>query len=185
MIFKPRFLIGSLLAVLFAGALCSAQTTQPPTSSTPPIPVRDDGETTEDLPKSFRELMIKRRLAQRKKEHDAMLKRGDEALKISDELQESYLENGRLSTKDRQLLSDLEKLVTRIRNDLGGSEAKGENEKIADSPKSIDEAFAYLKQSTESLVAELNRTTRFSISAVAIETSNSVIKLARFLRLRR
>lgn len=185
MYFKPGFLIGSLFAVLFAAALCSAQTTQPPTPMAPPIPVRDEDETLSDVPKSFRELIIKRRLEQRKKEHDELLKRGDEALEISDELQESYSKNGGLSVKDRRRLEDLEKLVTRIRNDLGGREAKDDNEKTADPPKSIDEAFAYLKQSTESLVVELKRTTRFSISAAAIETSNSVIKLARFLRLRK
>ena len=182
MFFSARFLIGSLAAILFVASICSAQATQPPPS---PIPARGNDQTSDDGPPSFRELMIKQGIARRKKDHAEMLKRGDEALKISNELQESYSQNGKLTVEDRQLLSDLEKLVTKIRNDLGGSDPKDNDKKTADSPKSMDEAFTYLKESTASLVSELKRTTRFSISAAAIETSNSVIKLARFLRLRK
>jgi hypothetical protein len=34
-------------------------------------------------------------------------------------------------------------------------------------------------------VDELKKTTRFSISAIAIQSSNTVLKLVRFLRLRK
>lgn len=182
MIFKARFLVGLLFTLLLASAICSAQTNTP---RTPPTQNQNEDETDADVPRSFRELMVKRRLAQQKKQHDEMLKRGAQALKISEDLESSYSKNGGLSAKDRQKLAQLEKIVTKIRNDLGGHDANDKDAKTADSPKSLDQAFVYLKSSTEALVSELKRTTRFSISAVAIETSNSVIRLARFLRLRK
>ena len=50
--------------------------------------------------------------------------------------------------------------------------------------KDAREAFLRLKRSTETLVAEIKKSTRFSVSVLAIESSNTLIRLARFLRLK-
>ena len=42
-----------------------------------------------------------------------------------------------------------------------------------------------LKTSTAKLVDELKKTTRFSLSATAIQTSNAVLTVARFMRIRK
>ena len=52
-------------------------------------------------------------------------------------------------------------------------------------PSNLEEGFKYLQSTTTKLVDELKKTTRFSISVVAIQTSNNVLKLVRFLRLKK
>jgi hypothetical protein len=52
-------------------------------------------------------------------------------------------------------------------------------------PSTIEEAFRYLQSTTVKLVDELKKTTRFSISVIAIQSSNNVLKVIKFLRLRK
>ena len=81
-------------------------------------------------------------------------------------------------------LDRLEKLASKIRDDLGG-DGDGDDRFTADEtpPADVRQGFIALKDSTEKLVKELKRTSRFTISAAAIQTSNAVIKFARFLRI--
>ena len=73
----------------------------------------------------------------------------------------------------------------RIRRELGGDddgeEAVYEGDK---KPSTAREAFNILKTTTVKLFDELKKTTRFSISVIAIQNSNSVLRLVKFLRLR-
>jgi hypothetical protein len=46
----------------------------------------------------------------------------------------------------------------------------------------VADAVNTLKETTATLFDELKRTSRFSISAAAIQSSNAAIKITRFLR---
>jgi len=138
---------------------------------------------------SLGEMVVKQQISRRRKEHDELLKRGDEALRLSEELEKSFSVNESLGAPDLEKLEALEKVVSRIRKDLGGGD---DEDRLEDSSgkensarQSIAAGFRFLLDSTRSLVDELKRTSRFSISALAIQTSNTVIRFARFLRIRK
>ncbi len=141
----------------------------------------------EDQPKNVREMFSKMRVEQRKKEYDEMLQRGEKALKLSEQLETSFSQNNQLSQADKEKLNDLEKIVKKIRSDLGGDDDEGasddQNETAkSDKPADLVDGFKILQSNTVKLVNELKKTSRFSISAVAIQSSNSILKLVRFLR---
>ncbi len=135
--------------------------------------------------KTIKDLLAKQVAERDKKDHADMLKRGEEALAISSQLEKSFETNNQLSPQDQKKLASLEKIVLKIRNELGGDDDGEEDTNgQADKPSTLKEAFGILRSTTIMLAAELKKTSRFSISAVAIQTSNSVIKTVRFLRLR-
>lgn len=117
-------------------------------------------------------------------DHKEMLDRGEEALKITDEILSDVEKGGKLSADDRRKLASIEKLAVRIRKELGGEDDEEDVPKEAERSSSVQDAVKFLRSTTESLVSELKKTSRFSISAAAIETSNAVIKVARLLRLK-
>lgn len=178
----PIFLITILL---LAGGIASGQNTGEQETLPPIIPRERDIDT----PKTMREAMAKRAIDQRRKEYETMLKRGDEAVEIVEKLSASIEHKSVLSAEDKKNLSNLEKLVKRIRSDLGGRDDGIDNLAAPDDdsadekvPSDLKEAFVFLKNRTKELVDELKATSRFSISASAIKSTNSVIRLARFLR---
>jgi hypothetical protein len=140
-----------------------------------------------DLSRFEKETCEKMRIAQEQKDHDAMLKRGEEVQRLSERLVRSYELNGKLSSDDRNLLESLEKNVKKIRDELGGD---GDGEEIddvigPDKKPNLENAVDKLKTITANLVDDLKKTTRFSISATAIQSSNAVLAVARFLRIRK
>lgn len=168
-------------AVLFAVSAAAGQTAQPN-----PFPNNDPPR--EEQPRTIREQLIKQRIEKERKDHLELLKRGEEALGLSEKLEKSLEEKQAFTKEDLHDLENLEKVVSRIRKDLGGGSDKGAEEiveaEIGRSPDVL-EAFSFLRSSTIKLVDELKKTTRFSISAAAIQTSNTIISVTRFLRLRK
>ncbi len=147
------------------------------------FPNEDDRKRTRPST-SIREMVQKQRAAKLRKEHEEMLKRGEEAMELVGQLDRSLESGGKLTKPDIEKLDRLEKLASRIRKDLGGgSDGTDRFEAEEKPPADVRQGFIALKESTEKLVKELNRTTRFTISATAIQTSNAVIKFARFLRI--
>ena len=143
-----------------------------------------------DSPVGLEEMLAKQKAERERKEHEELLERGDEALRIANQLETSFKHNKGFSQQDRSRLESLEKVVTKIRKRLGGDDDDGDefsNSQSEDEkgPSTLEEAFDYLQKTTVKLVDELKKTTRFSISAVAIQSSNTVLKLVRFLRLRK
>lgn len=139
-----------------------------------------------DTPKSFREMMQKMRIDQEKKDYEEMLDRGEQAAKISEQLEQTFTQRAQLSRTDREMLDDVEKLVKKIRGELGGDD--DDENKADDSadddpqPKSAADGLKALQTLTGKLVDELKKTSRFGISAVAIQSSNAVLKVVRFLK---
>ncbi len=172
----------SILAILVLALSAVALSAQ--TAGNDPWP--SAGRTRPDDDSRFvKEMLAKQQTTREKREYEALVERGEAALKLSTELETTFRKKSQLSETERKKLEDFEKLVSRIRKDLGGAD-DGEAEvgfKEKEAPKDVREGFVYLKRSTEQLVSEIKRSTRFSVSVLAIESSNTLIRLARFLRL--
>lgn len=140
----------------------------------------------EELPKGIKESLAKSRIEREKKDYEEMLRRGEEAARLSEELDESFIQNKSLTAEDRKKLERLERISKKIREELGGKEAdKSENAGDTDSDEkafSFSEGFDKLKNVSAKLSGELKKTSRYTVSAIAIQSSNTVLKLVRFLR---
>ncbi len=135
----------------------------------------------EDLPTGIQESLAKQRIEREKKDYAELLARGEEAVKLSDELEKSFAQNNQISSTDQKKLDRLEKLVKKIRNELGGDDGDKSAE-LDDKPLSVINALKTLQNNTVKLVDELRKTTRYSVSVVAVESSNLLLKVVRFLR---
>jgi hypothetical protein len=78
-------------------------------------------------------------------------------------------------------LDRLEKIVKKIRNELGGDDDK--RVEIDDKPLSVVNALKALQNNAAMLVNELKKTTRYSVSVIAVESSNLLLRVVRFLRI--
>ena len=137
----------------------------------------------EELPKGIKETLAKGRIEREKKDYAELLERGKEAVKLSDDLEKSFSQNNQLSADDRKKLERLEKLVKKIREGIGGKDDDEETVEAADQPSTILSALKTLQSNTVKLVDELQKTSRYSVSVVAVESSNLLLKVVRFLRL--
>ena len=164
-------------AILFTAAVSAAQTA-------PDFPRSPDRITNSDPvdTRVIQEALEKKKRDAAEKDHQEMLERGEQALKLSEELEASFSRGSALNDRDRQKLGDLEKLLFKIRKTMGGDDDK---EKSDEQPSDVVGAFKFLQNNVVKLVDELNKTSRFTISAAAIQTSNSLIRVVRFLRLKR
>jgi hypothetical protein len=144
----------------------------------------------DDRPKSFKEGVEKMRIEKEKKEHQEMVSRGEDAAKLGEDIQASFERSGSLSRDDLDKLGKLEKLVKKVRDDLGGDDDDSKPDDVDDGvqddpvPLSLPAAVDALKKKTEELSDLLKQTTRFTISAAAIRSTNNVLKITRALRSR-
>ena len=175
----------TFLLLLYGATAIYAQ----PADPIPDATTRSPRRSRIDRPFGLDEMLAKQRVARDKKNHEEMLERGEEALRLANQLEASFSQNKNLSTQDKAKLQSLEKVVTKIREDLGGDDDESEELQGARAeepkPSNVEEAFRYLQSTTIKLVDELKRTTRYSISAIAIQSSNTVLKIVKFLRLRK
>lgn len=166
-----------LTAVTAAASLCvNAQIDAGSSSGVP---------KNEDFPKSIKETLAKQRIEQEKKDYEELLKNGEEAMSLSKNLEKSFVDNNGLSAEDRKKLERLEKIVKKIRKELGGSDSSDDDDVIDaedKSPNSFQTAFKALQESAVTLFDELKKSTRYTISAVAIQSSNLLLKAVKFLR---
>ena len=135
----------------------------------------------EEMPKGIQESLAKQRIEREKKDFADLLERGEEALKISNELEESFVKNNNsFSSGDQKKLDRLERVVKKIRNELGSND----NDEVEEKPLSVLSALKILQSNTNKLVDELKKNTRYSISVIAVESSNALLNLIKFLRFR-
>lgn len=176
-----RILPAAAAIGLMASGFVCAQTSADDRSSIFGKPAED-----KNRPKTFVEMLEKLRIEKEKKEFDQMIARSEEVLKISSELENAFAQNGRLSGREISKVETVEKLVKKIRSELGGDDDEGEkSERYQPEEKRLShgDAIKTLRSTTVELFDQLKKTTRFTISAAAIQTSNAVIKIARFLRI--
>lgn len=134
----------------------------------------------EDFPKTVKESLAKSRIDREKKDYDELLQNSVEASKISESLEKNFTQSSKLSADDQKNLDRLEKLARKIRRELGASDKDDEEEAVK--PSSMLDAFKTLQTSTGSLADEVKKATRYSISVVAIQSSNVFLKVVRFIR---
>ncbi len=183
-----RFVKLIICAALFSGlaGIAYAQSDFPDASS------RSGRRQRDEKPRGIDEMLAKQKAERDRKEHEALLERGEEALRLANQLETSFARNRAISQQDKNRLESLEKVVTKIRKELGGGDDNGESDdsgyvqSVSEArPSTMEEAFEYLRSTTVKLVDELKKTTRFSISVVAIQSSNTVLKLVKFLRIKK
>ena len=115
-----------------------------------------------------------------KKEYEELLKNGEEAVKLSNEVETAFDKNNKLSAPETEKLVKIEKLLKKIRKELGGDDDGGEIE--VKKPDSIKNALSSLKETSSNLLEELKKTSRFSISVVAIQSSNALLNIVKYIR---
>ena len=162
-----------ILAIVITGVTSVYSTAQSglPTASTP-----------ETAPKTLRERLLKMRIEENKKEFNKLVKRSEEASKLAAEIHLSFKKNEKLTSTDYKKLKRVNKLLKKIRRVLGAGRDKKNDKKT---PVSISVAIKSLHKHSEVLFTEIKKTTRHSISALAIQSSNNVLKLVKFLRLKK
>ncbi|HVF48121.1 MAG TPA: hypothetical protein VNA17_11185 [Pyrinomonadaceae bacterium] len=172
-----RLILTVALSLAAAGIVC-AQNADNRTS------IHSSGEDR-NRPRSFSETLEKLRIEKEKKEFNQMVARGEEALKISTELEDTFIRTGRLSEQELEKVETVEKLVKKIRGELGGDDDEEVREDGGREQKrlSAGDAIRSLRATSADLFEQLKKTTRFTISAAAIQTSNAVLRIARFLRI--
>ena len=172
-IFACLFIFGTFLSV-------NAQISDASTPSGKPDP------TKEDLPGGIKENLAKQRIKHEKKEFQELVARGEEAAKLGDELSKSWDTAQRFSPEDEKKLDRLEKLVKKIRSELG-AESDGENKDAVetDKPSTLQIMVKNIKEDTANLLSEIKKISRFTVSVIAIESSNTLLKLVRFLRFKK
>ncbi len=180
-----RFIFIILTASLFATGymIVEAQQQQQPIDS--PL-FHQKGADNEDRAWGIEERMAKMRIQKDKKDHEELIARGLELNEIIGQLEKSFEASGQLSQEDFSKLATAEKLAKKIRNDLGGSN-DGDEEELPDVDKKMStlaDAVKLIQSKSEKLIGELKKSTRFTISVPAIQSTNAVIRLAKFLRVR-
>jgi hypothetical protein len=169
------FRIFLILAIcLISCALCSAQRTGSAEYRSP-----DDEERSLGRSNPVKETLERMRIAKDKKEYDEMMFRSNELLRRSGQLEHSVDVVGNVTERDKGQIVAIEKLAKQIRNQLGGDD---DDRSIERSPMSPVTAVQSLRSATVELHEELKKTSRFTISAAAIQSSNEVLRIARYLK---
>ncbi len=140
---------------------------------------RDPAPEKEEYPKTVKETLAKGRIDREKKEFQQLIERGEEAVEISSELDKSFTKQKKLSSEDQKKLDRLEKLIKKIRDELGGDD---DDEVDENKPSSMSVALKMMRETSLNLVDTIKQSTRYSISVAAIESSNALLKIVRFLR---
>lgn len=141
-------------------------------------------EPSFELPEGIKENLAKRRVRAEEKEYRELIERSEEAARISEDLIESFEKTKKFSPEDGKQLERLEKVVKRIRRDLGAEDVD-ENLDLKEKSNGMMETLRAVKEKTAGLLTELKKTSRHSVSVLAIESSNSIMRLVKFLRIRR
>lgn len=162
--------------VFLAGSFVVAAAGQVADTNGPPNFGRNDDR---DSPRNVKEMLFKMQMEKEKKEFQAMLDRGEEAAKLTEQVSRSFESHKSLTDDDRQKIVEVEKLVKKIRSELGGSD--DDDDDAIEKPSDVVTGVQYLRNSATKLLLELKNSSRFTISAAAIQSSNAVLKVVRFL----
>lgn len=141
----------------------------------------------EDYSDGIKETLAKQRIKTEEKQFAELIDRTEQAAAISEELNKSFETTRKFTSEDAKKLDRLEKIVKKIRQELGSVKNGGDPEANDDDappekPLSVKNALGNMREDTSNLLAEIKKAGRFSISVAAIESSNSLLRLVRFLR---
>ena len=130
--------------------------------------------------RTIREQLIKMCIKDNKKDFEELVERTETISKLSDEIKASFETNQRLSDADVAKLKEVEDLVKKVRSEL---RAEDDDEDDELKPENLMDAVGKLQEQAGSLLTEIKKTTRFSVSLIAVQSSNSVMRIVKFLRL--
>ncbi|HEX6279182.1 MAG TPA: hypothetical protein VFZ49_04120 [Pyrinomonadaceae bacterium] len=173
------------IAYIFIILLAASFAAHAQTASNDPWPFPDRDRRRDDDSEFVRRMLSKQQTEREKKEFAELLEKGEAALKLSEQLESSFENSKKLSATDLERLDKYENLVKKIRDDLGGEDDEASALTLdGPAPRNRRDALKTLRRSTGWLVEEIKKSTRFSVSIAAIEGSNALIRLARFLRIK-
>lgn len=132
-----------------------------------------------ELSESMIETRHRWKVREAEKEHQEMVERGENAARLGEELSKSFAQNSRLLANDATKLEELEKLLKKIRKSLGGDDDETTSEA---KPATLADALAKLTENGAVLQEELKTSTRYEISASAIEKANEMLELIALIR---
>ncbi len=130
-------------------------------------------------------MMKKLAIEREKKDFEEMQDRAKQAFDLSKELENSAEKNKQFTANELSKLDELEKLVKRVRKDLGGSDDDEKDfgkDDGAGKPSTFADAVKTLETVTGKMYDEVQKSTRFTVSGAAIRTSNAVLRLTRLLK---
>lgn len=113
------------------------------------------------------------------KEHREMLDRSQSVARLTKDLYQSFQQNNALTTSDSAKLSELEKLLKKLRKSMGGDDDEALEQ---NNPSSLADALDKFAEIAAALNDELKESSRFEISAASIENTNEMLKLLSFVR---
>lgn len=142
------------------------------------------GRRQRDEDRVIRELMAKQQSEREKKEYAQLVERTETAEKLAAEIEKAFEEKGDISAEESKKMDEIQRLILKIRDGLGGSDDDSDPLPNDDQPKSKPEAFRKLLDTVGSLASEVKRSTRYSISVTAIESANTALKLLKFLKIK-
>ncbi len=144
---------------------------------------RSDPAKQADFSDGIKESLAKQRIKKEEKDYQELIKRGEEAVQLGTELNKSLESAQNFSPEDEKRLDRLEKLVKKIRVELGAEDDKKDDpENEIEKSYNTRAAVKNIQEDTVNLLSEIKKIGRHSISVVAVENSNSLLKLVRFLR---
>ena len=138
-----------------------------------------DAAEDDDFPKNIKETLAKTRIDKEKKDYEELLARSEEALALSKELEQSFAQRNNFSPEDQKKLNRLEKIINKIRKELGSDDEDSER---SENSFNLSNAVKSLTNKSSILHDELKKSTRYSVSVTTFETSNSLLKTIRYLR---
>jgi len=130
------------------------------------------------------ENLMKMRIRAEEKEHAEFVERGAEVARLTGEISQSFSLTGG-SFRDVEKLNQLEKIVKKIRKNMGGSDddKKDENSETPESnPATIAEAVTKLAEIGTNLSESVKTSSRYTISAASIDNANELLELIYFIR---
>lgn len=130
------------------------------------------GRRKDPAARSIQENLFKMRIDKEKKDFNEMVKRGDDAAKLAQQLKEDV-------TNQQEQISSIGRLVKKIRDELGAEGAV--DDPNGPRPDSQTSAIKALKDEVNGLSEDLKKCTRFTVSASAIDRTNAILRLVKFL----
>lgn len=148
----------------------------------------DDSRRQDDYSDGIKETLAKQRIKSEEKKYAELVERTQEAVALGEELNKSFESAQRLTPDDAKKLDRFEKVVQKVRQELGSARDGGsdiddtDDNAAAEKPLSLKDALSGLRADASNLLAEIKKAGRFSISVTAIENSNTLLRLVRFVR---
>lgn len=173
---RPRLssclLLASLLLLVCAAAASAGAQISP----------RQHRDRDEDIPgmgSPTDEMRYRAAVKHDENSHRETIERAEEAANLGAEIRTLFERNKAVGRDDLKKLERVEKLARKIRSRAGASD---DEEGLKSPPNSLGMAVARLAEVSDRLHKSVKKTSRFVVSAAAIELSNEVIELARYIR---